>query len=504
MNDLNADVKPELIAALDLGSNSFHLIIARLHAGQLEPLHKVKHRVRLRAGLNKANELSYEAMLRAATSLAEMGATLKEHQIKKCRVVATHTLREAVNRNAFLSLAEHSLGFPIEIISGSEEARLIYQGVVRSEEIKKSCLVVDIGGGSTEIVLGEGTDTLYRDSKNMGCISFTERYFSKGVNQKSFKRAEVSALQKLEQCSHLFKTSDQSKIFATSGTAKALFKAISLVSETTDRLELNGLLKLQKLLCQSEGVSKLSLVGIDEARATVLPAGLAIMTAIMKSLNLTDLTFCSAALREGVLFEMDQQNKQGDARLRTRQSLQSRYHVDRRQAQQLAETCELFWNQVSKNWSLTSSRLKTLLLEAAYLYEIGQQISINDFQQHSAYILANSDLAGYNQDEQLLLSTIVSNGRKKFRRRRLPDVRIVSHKMLTRLIRLFRLAVILNNSRQPLDINSFLLKVDGRDMVLTIDKQFFLEQDVTMADLNKESILMAKLGYKQSCQVIKN
>jgi len=502
MNDLNADVKPELIAALDLGSNSFHLIIARLHAGQLEPLHKVKHRVRLRAGLNKANELSYEAMLRAATSLAEMGATLKEHQIKKCRVVATHTLREAVNRNAFLSLAEHSLGFPIEIISGSEEARLIYQGVVRSEEIKKSCLVVDIGGGSTEIVLGEGTDTLYRDSKNMGCISFTERYFSKGVNQKSFKRAEVSALQKLEQCSHLFKTSDQSKIFATSGTAKALFKAIGLVSKTTDRLKLGDLLKLQDLLCQDGGISKLSLVGIDEARATVLPAGLAIMTAIMKSLNLTALTFCSAALREGVLFEMDQQNTQGDTRLRTRQNLQGRYQVDRRQAQQIAETCELFWNQVSKDWKLTSTKLKTLLLEAAYLYEVGQQISVSDFQKHSAYILANSDLAGYTQDEQLLLSTIVNNGRKKLRRRRIPDIRIVSHKILTRLIRLFRLAVILNNSRRPLVIDLLSLKVSGRDMALTIDELFFLEQDVTMADLNKESILMAKLGYKLSCQVV--
>ena len=504
MTNLNANAQPELIAALDLGSNSFHLIIARLNDGKLEPLHKVKHRVRLRAGLNKANELSYEAMLRAASSLEEMGATIKAHQIEKCRVVATHTLREAINRNAFLSLAEHSLGFPIEIISGSEEARLIYQGVVRSEEIKGSCLVVDIGGGSTEIVLGEGTHTQFRDSKNMGCISFTERYFSKGVNQKSFKRAEVSALQKLEQCSHHFKSSSPNKIFATSGTAKALFKAIGLVSETTDRLELTSLLKLKNLLCESDGLSKLSLVGIDDARATVLPAGLAIMIALTKSLKLTSLTFCSAALREGVLFEMDQQNKQGDTRLRTRQSLQSLYHVDHLQAQQVAETCERFWEQASEDWSLTSTRLKTLLLEAAYLYEVGQQINVSDFQHHSAYILANSNLAGYNQDEQLLLSTVVNNGRKKFRRRRLPDIRIVSHKMLTRLIRLFRLGVILNNSREPLTINSFSLKVDGRDMVLSIEKQSIFEQDVTLADLNKESILMAKLGYKLSVQVIKN
>lgn len=502
MTNNNNETKPELIAALDLGSNSFHLIIARLNAGVLEPLHKVKHHVRLRAGMNHSNELSYESILRAVTSLKEIATTIKDNRIKNVRAVATHTLREAVNRNTFLSLAEQSLGFPIEIISGSEEARLIYQGVARSESIDNSCLVVDIGGGSTEIVLGHATNTQYRDSKSMGCISFTERYFAKGISQKSFKQAEIAALQKLEGCSHQFKKNIPNRVFATSGTAKALFKAIALVSKKTDRLVLSDLLKLKDLLCQEDGVTKLSWVGIDEARSSVLPAGLAIMIAITKSLNLMALDFSPAALREGVLFEMDQQNKQGNTRLLTRQELQSRYQIDRRQAQQIAETCELLWDQASKDWNLTSTELKKLLIEAAYLYEVGQQISISDFQQHSAYILANSELAGYNQDEQLLLSVLVSNGRKKFRRRRLPDIRIINHKMLTRLIRLFRLAIILNNSRRPLAIDLLLLKVDNRHMTLTIDKLFFHEQDIGMADLKKEITLMAKLGYKLSCNVI--
>ena len=498
----NLDGKPDLIAALDLGSNSFHLIVARLNAGVLEPLHKIKHPVRLRSGLNKSNELSYESILRAVASLKEMAVTMKDNRIKNVRVVATHTLREAVNRNTFLSLAEQSLGFPIEIISGSEEARLIYQGVVRSESIEGTSLVIDIGGGSTEIVCGQGTNTKYRESKSMGCISFTERYFSKGISQKAFKRAEIAALQKLEQCSHKFKKSTPSRVFATSGTAKALFKAIGLVNKKTDRLMLSDLLKLKDLLCQNTGIAKLSSVGIDEARSSVLPAGLAIMIAITKSLKLTALSFCPAALREGVLFEMDQQNKQGNTRLRTRQDLQSRYQVDRRQAQQTAETCELLWAQASKGWNLTSTRLRALLLEAAYLYEIGQQISVKNFQQHSAYILTNSELAGYNQDEQQILSSLVNNGRKKIQRKRFTDIRIISHKVLTRLIRLFRLAVILNNSRRPLVIDLLSLEVKGSHMTLTVDKLFFLDQDVSMADLNKESILMAKLGYKLSCQVV--
>jgi len=291
-------------------------------------------------------------------------------------------------------------------------------------------------------------------------------------------------------------------VFATSGTAKALFKAVGLVGDNTDSLLLSDLLELKSLLCQKTGFEKLSWVGIDEARANVLPAGVAIMIAVMKSLDITELKFCSAALREGVLYEMEQQDKEQSTRLLTRQDMQTRYHVDRRQAQQVAETCELLWNQVAEDWSLEKTGLKELLKEAAYLYEVGLQISVSDFQKHSGYILANSDLPGYNQDEQQLLGLLVSNGRKKFKRRSFPVLRNVSHKVLLRLIRLFRLAVLLNNSRQSLVVDLLSLKVDGNDMKLAIEKAFFLEQDLNVADLDKEAKLMAKLGNKLSYQLV--
>jgi len=499
---INKSDNSELIAALDLGSNSFHLIIARIKNNIIEPVKRVKHRVKLRAGLNKENELNYEAILRAVSSLKEIGDILKENNVEKVRVVATHTIREANNRNAFLTLAEQALGFPIEIISGCEEARLIYQGVVRSEVLLDSSLVIDIGGGSTEIVMGEGCETLYRESKSMGCISFTERYFSKELSQKAFEKAEIAALQKLEFCSHRFKKLKWKNVFATSGTAKALFKAVGLVGDNTDRLLLSDLLALKALLCQKSGFERLSSVGIDKARAEVLPAGMAIMIAVMKSLSITELKFCNAALREGVLYEMEQQDKEQSTRLLTRQDMQTRYHVDRRQAQQVAETCELLWSQVAENWNLEKTDLRELLKEAAYLYEVGLQISASDFQKHSGYILANSELPGYNQDEQQLLGLLVSNGRKKFKQRSLPLLRNISHKTLTRLIRLFRLAVLLNNSRQPLVIDLLSLKVDGNHMQLTIDKMFFLEQKLNVADLDKEGRLMAKLGNKLSYRLV--
>lgn len=304
MNKKRANSK--LLAALDLGSNSFHLIIARMQDGVITPIKRVKHRVKLRAGLEKSNELNYDSILRAVSSLKEMGDILKANKVKKVRVVATHTVREAINRNVFLGLAEKALGFPIEVVSGCEEARLIYQGVVQSESLLESCLVVDIGGGSTEIVAGKGSETLCRESKSIGCISFTERYFLKGSNKKAFKKAEIDALQKLEYCSQRFKEQQWEHVFATSGTAKALFKAVGLVGGNTDMLLLSDLLKLKKLLYDKSGVEKLSQVGIDKARAGVLPAGLAIMIAVMKSLAVAELRFCSAALREGVLYEMEQ------------------------------------------------------------------------------------------------------------------------------------------------------------------------------------------------------
>ncbi|MEW5011959.1 MAG: Ppx/GppA family phosphatase [Cycloclasticus sp.] len=500
MTDKNDD--SELLAALDLGSNSFHLIIARMHSATIEPIKRVKHRVKLRAGLDKSNELNCEVMLRAVSSLKEMGAIIKETRATKVRVVATHTIREAHNRNAFLTLAERALGFPIEIISGCEEARLIYQGVVQSESLIGRCLVIDIGGGSTEIVVGEGSETHYRESKSMGCLSFTERFFSKELNEKVFKKAEIAALQKLEFCSHRFKKFKWNRGFATSGTAKALLKAVGLVGDHSEKLLLSELLELRELLCQKSGFEKLAWVGIDEARAAVLPAGIAIMIAVMKSLGVSELTFCSAALREGVLLEMESQDNEKSVRLLTRQDMQTRYHVDRKQALQVAETCEHLWHQVAVDWKLEGTGLEVLLVEAAHLYEVGLQISVSDFQSHSGYILANSELPGFNQDEQQLLGVLVSNGRKKFKRRSLPLMRTVSHKVLTRLVRLFRLAVLLNNSRQPLVIDLLRMKVAGSDLQLTIDKDFFLEQALNVADLDKEAKLMAKLGHKLSYQLV--
>jgi len=188
--------------------------------------------------------------------------------------------------------------------------------------------------------------------------------------------------------------------------------------------------------------------------------------------------------------------------LLTRQDMQTRYHVDRKQALQVAETCEYLWNQVAVDWKLEGSGFNALLVETAHLYEVGLQISMRDFQSHSGYILANSELSGFNQDEQQLLGVLVSHGRKKFKRRSLPLMRTVSHKVLTRLVRLFRLAVLLNNSRQPLVIDLLRLTVDGSHLQLTIDKDFSLEQTLNVADLDKEVKLMAKLGHKLSYQLL--
>jgi exopolyphosphatase/guanosine-5'-triphosphate,3'-diphosphate pyrophosphatase len=496
MNTSNLKKKDDLFAALDLGSNSFHLIVARMEGSVIHPVQRVKERIKLRAGLDENQQLNNESILRAVDYLEKVGDMLKEIAPARVRVVGTHTIREAKNRNAFLLLAERALGFPIEIISGREEARLIFQGVVRSESLKGTTLVVDIGGGSTEIAVGDGNIPKLRESRSLGCIGYSERFFSKEISQDMFKKAHIAALQKLELCSYRFKKFELSQAIATSGTAKALIKAVGLVSDNKEGLLLTDLLALRDLLCQKSGMSKLSWVGIDEKRAKILPGGLAIMIAIMESLNIKLLTYCDFALREGILHEMNQQSDKNNTRLITRQEVQTCYQVDRKHALHVAETCDLIFQQVAQEWAITAPKYRDLLLEAAHLHEVGLQISTSDFQRHSCYILANSDLSGYNKDEQELLSVLVNHFRKKFKAENLPSLRIINNKMLVRLIRLLRLAVILNSSRQPLLLDLVKLKAISDTLELTIDKQFFLEQELNVADLEKESELMTKLGME--------
>lgn len=510
-NNSNAIENSQLLAAIDIGSNSFHLIVARNVLGALQPVQSRKEQVQLAAGLDDQLKLDDKAMKRGVECLEQMGQLLRDTAPDQVRIVATHTVRAARNRDRFLALAEQAAGYPIEVISGREEARLIFQGVAHTEALSGSTLVIDIGGGSTELALGEGFDPHFRDSRTMGCVVYSQRFFNKIINKKTFGKAYTAALQEMESCSHSLRKSEWHNVLATSGTAKALAKAMPALrgeDPAPGVISRSDLAALRDWIFGIEHISELQTLGVAESRCYLLTAGLAILLAVMDSLKIKTLRYCDAALREGILYEMDEQMRHDDIRQRTRASLQARYLVDTGYAQQVAETCDHFFDQVSADWDLKQTIHRELLFEAAQLHEVGLQITASNIQRHSAYILENSDLPGYNTEQQLILSTLVDNYRKRVKLENLPVFRGLSAKKLIRLIRLLRLAVLLNNLRLPFSHQQLTLTAKENALNLSIASDALDEGDLSenallLADLESEIDYMDKIDCQLSVEFIK-
>lgn len=480
-------------AVVDLGSNSFHMIVSRMVMGSLQQIQRRKEQVQLAAGMDDSEEMDPAAMRRGIECLERMGQILRDLQTDQVRVVATHTLREARNRGFFILLAEHAVGYPVEVISGREEARLIFQGVAHTEPLSGPALVIDIGGGSTELAVGEGFDPQYRVSRSMGCVSYSQTFFKKNLSEKAFLKAQTAALQQLEHSLHKFRMLPREHVFATSGTARSLSKAVQLVDGDTELVHLKDLKALRDFLIEKQDLSILTKAGVNETRCQIFPGGLAIMISVMEALGLEAFRYSEAELSVGVLYEMEDLMRHDNIRVRTRKSIQARYQIDQEHAQHVADTCERLWQQVAKDWGVSDPLWGELLLEAAQLHEVGLQISGSSLHQHSGYILANSDLPGYNQEQQQILSLLVSNYRKRLKPDNIPGLHGIGQKKLIRLIRLLRLGVLLNNSRVRIPLDSFQLQACGRGLTLHVDEEYLNAHELVRADLEQEAGLMEKI-----------
>ena len=484
----------QLLAAIDIGSNSFHLIIARLVLGALQPVQRRKEQVQLAAGLNQDLELSDEAIQRGIACLEDMGKLLRDNTLDQVRIVGTHTLRAARNRDVFLTLAERAVGFPVEVIAGREEARLIFQGVAHTHQLAGQTLVIDIGGGSTEFALGEGFEPQICESVRMGCVSFTERFFKNGLNAKAFKAASAEALRQLEPCLHGLQKAGWKQVLGTSGTAKALARAVIVDGESDpEQIRRTDLKKLQAELIEAGDTSILKNIGVNDSRIALVPAGLSILLSSMEALGIKSIRYCDAALREGILYEMDSQMRHDDIRLRTRHSLQARYRVDTDHASQVAKCCEYFIGELSESWFADKPRETRLLIEAAHLHEVGLYISSSDVQRHTGYLLSNCDMPGYNQEQQLTIAIVAASFRKRLRSEQFPELRSLSLQSLFRLVRLLRLAVLLNNHRMPIDVGQFSLSADGAAMRLCLPAGFLESHPLVAADLEQESEYLSRM-----------
>ncbi len=490
------DLSYELVAAVDLGSNSFRLQVGRVIHNQIYPLDSLKESVRLAAGLNADRALDGPSQLRALESLSRFGERLRGFSPGAVRAVATNTLRVAKNAPQFLAQAEAALGFPIEVISGREEARLIYLGVVHTlPNPGTQHLVVDIGGGSTEFIIGRNFSPIELESLYMGCVSYSLKYFQRGrIDKQGMKEAELAARKELQAIVSAFRVAGWEEAVGSSGTAKAIADLLELNGLNPEGelgITQEGLERLKSAVLRAGEVAALELHGLRPDRLLVLPGGLAIMSAVFKEFRLERMTFSDGALRLGVLYDLLGRHHHDDQREATVGQFMRRYEVDRHQASRVSQRALDLLTQVLPEAGDDHPDFQVLTW-AARLHEIGISVAHSSYHKHSAYILANADMPGFSRMDQERLSRIVLGHRGKLER----------VQAMTRdprdwlLIFCLRLAALLHRARDDATMPPLQLSVTGRGFQLTAEGLWLAASPLTAAALEEESRLWSNLGME--------
>ncbi len=486
--------KEKTLAAVDIGSNSIHLMIARSLKGSIQPIYRFKERVQMARGLDEKNVLDNSAIERGLACLRKIGNILYDHKPDNVRVVATHTLRQAINRSRFLEKAEQFLGYPVEVIAGKEEARLIFQGVAHLEGLNEPVMVIDIGGGSTEIAIGKGFEPSFTASFSMGCVSFSRYFFSDTITKKAFSKAEVAALQQIEKYLPVLKKEKFNDVYITSGTAKTLSKLVEVIDQEGHFIDLKKLKSIKSEIVKHEGTEFLQELGVPEDRLSIIPGGLAILLSLLDNLKLNQATYRDVALREGVLYEMEeQQMRHSNIRIRTRESLHALYQVDIAQAKRTAETVKKLIEEVTPEWIGQGAPLE-ILYEAAYLHEVGIQIGLGGLQRHSSYILRNSYLPGYDQEHQGILANLVRGFRKRINLDDMSDMRIIDQFTFLKMLAILRLAVILNITRQTFYDDTLEVSVSKNAINIFLQGLSKEPSALLLADLKREKAYLEPTG----------
>ncbi|RUO45127.1 exopolyphosphatase [Idiomarina aquatica] len=483
-------------AALDLGSNSFHLIIARLVEGQLQPIFKFKQPVQLAQGLN-GRYLSDAAIERGVEALKQCAARLEGFDPENVKVVGTHTLRRAKNRKQFLAAAARVMPYPIEVISGREEARLIYRGVCETIAEKGSELVIDIGGGSSEFAFGKDKKAQFLSSRSVGSLVCSEQFFGDGkLTAKRFEKAVVYVRQQVEPVANGLAGYTIQSVFGTSGTIKAIHQwVVKRAGEQPQGLTLAHLYHCRDELIAAKHLSDLPTDIISEDRKQSIAGGVSVLIGVFEELGIERMLPHDSALREGVLYELAQEVlSHQDVRERTISSLAQRYSVDGAQADRVWRTAYQVYQRAAALWQIDSHDLELLLEGAAKLHEVGLSISASGVQKHSGYILANAYMPGFNAEEQRFLATVVRFFRKKIKPEELPELALFEHSQLLKLMIILRLAVIINSDRQDRELLQD-VKVTANGLTLKLTKAARLDS-VLQAQLADEAKTLGKLGYR--------
>lgn len=472
------------------------MVIARIVKGDIQLLHREKQKVQLAEGLNDDLVLSEEAIERGLNVLGQFADTLQPFAPQSVRVIATYTLRRAKNAATFLRRAKTLFPFPIEVISGQEEARFIYQGVAHFEHFSGKRLVIDIGGGSTEFALGDGMQPLRLSSRNMGCVSYAKSHFPGGkISARRFNKAIIQAEQELEPIISSFRATGWQQVVGTSGTIKTIRDIIVNFGWTSAQLELSHLLQLRDYLLNFDNSAELELSGLTDDRKLLLCSGLSILIAAFQMLQIEQLVYVDAALREGVLYEMSDRMQHLDIREQTMCSLLQRYDIDQAQANRVKGTALALLALVRDSWQLDDEDA-LLLGFAATVYEIGLHINSSGVQKHSAYILQNANLPGFNQEQQSLLACLVRFHRRKIRADEIPYFSLYELPKVINLLVLLRLAVLLNQKRRDDFLPPLTATAKVQYLQLQLAPEWLQQQSVLAADLLQEQKILKKIAFK--------
>ena len=485
-----------LYAAVDLGSNSFHMVIARLTEGRMQIIDRIKERVRLAEGMDGQRRMSPEAMARGLDCLALFAERLTNIKPDQIRIAGTYTLRRASNARDFVREAAEVLNHPIEIISGQEEARLIYQGVAHTQHIEGQVLVVDIGGGSTELIIGEGFEHKALTSRKMGCVSFTQSFFGNGkLGEKAFNAAVLEAQHQLAPIINQYRKLGWQSCLGSSGSIRTVRDVLQGEEWTDGAITLAGLERLKEEMLKHKRVDQLKLAGLTEERQGVFAAAVAILLGLFTSLPIERMEYSDGALREGLLYEFEERLQHHDIRERTALALSTHYRIDKRQATRVESSVLSLFDALSGPWEMPEEPYRAILGWAARLHEIGLAINYSGIHKHSAYILQNTDLPGFNQDDQALLAALVRFHRKGLKLSELPALPNHDEQTVLRCIRILRLAVAAHHRRQDNLLPEWNVQAAGDQLVVTLPLDWCDENKLLMQNLEKEHRYCHEQGW---------
>ena len=489
----------DFVAAIDLGSNSFHMIVARIANGHVQVLDRLREMVQLAAGLDGRNRLSAQSQQRALDCLARFGQRLRHIPTARVRIVGTNTLRQARNSADFVARAEQVLGHKVEIVSGQEEARLIYLGVAHSVgDVPGQRLVVDIGGGSTELIIGAKFDPLHLASLRMGCVSLSRQCFGDGrVTAGRLREAELLVQLNLEPVREEYQARGWEMVTGASGSIKAIQDVIVREGWSREGITLDALRRLRTALLEVRDTSDIaSRWQLDPARARVFVGGFVVLHGLCETLGVQQLEVSEGALREGLIYDLLGRIRHEDVRDRTIAEVINRFGLDEAQAERVSATALDLFRQVRAKWELTSKEARHVLQRAARLHEIGLLLTHDQYHKHGAYVLEHSDLPGYSRDDQRLLSALVGRHRRSFPADAFAHLPKDWTRSARRLCALLRLAVVLHRGRSSEPLPPISLRVERQRLDLRVPTGWLEQHPLTRADLQLEARLLRKAGFE--------